>query len=239
MTDNTLKRLNILEETLRKASDRIRGGKRTDRPSKLSTKDAMYAISSLLNDANISPEAKKALAGVHKTLSDRAQRENVSQMSSSTKPIELGAAGKAKEQEKAAEQGKVQEWLETNQPKQIKELGHGGQYEADQQPAARPKSTSQITGPVKERMGTGEGIAVPDKNYGAALDVQRKLKEKEASVRAGKGPEAVIRVPGRLHDDDIVNELMKLKTTLPKEHHDHIDKEIGNRLSEIGTKEGA
>ena len=233
---DALEKLNAIEEKLRKASDRIKSGKRTNRNTKISTAEAMNAIKSLMASEGLSHETKSALKNMSKQLGERAEKERIAAMSANSKPIELGARGKAAVEAKQQMRDQIAEHVSQQPPKQIKELGNAAEYEASQQPAARPKTSGQMTGPVRARMATGEGIAVPDREFGANLDFQRQLKEKEEKLKTAKGPEAVIRVPKRYHEDDQVNTMMELKNHVDPQHHAEIDSDINKRLSEIGKK---
>lgn len=228
-----LQRLESVVEKLRKASDRIKSAKRSKKDTNITSAEAVKALKQLMDNPNLSHTARKNLQNAHKAMSERAEKERIAAMSRNSKPLVLGEAGKQKAEAKQKLRDDVAAHVEANAPTQIKELGNKEQYEEAQKPAARPKTSGKMTGPVRERMATGEGIAVPDKQYGAALDMQRQMKEKEAQIKAAKGPAEVIHVPKRYHDDDQVNEMMKLKSTLPEEHHAEIDQHINKRLSEL------
>lgn len=63
------------------------------------------------------------------------------------------------------------------------------------QQTMRSKAAGKLSGPVKQAMATGEGIAIPDKSYGAALDTQQKLKTAQEKIDAESKPVETIRVP--------------------------------------------
>lgn len=227
-------RLLAIEEKLKKASDRIKTGKRIKKEdANISTKDAIQAIKSIMSNPGLSSAARKNLTNVHKHLTEKSKKEEVAAMSAKGKPLELGQASKQAAEKKQQLRDQIAEHVKNNSPTIVKELGNKAQYQTDQKVGARPRSTASLTGPVKERMATGEGIAIADKQFGAALDAQRQLKEKENKIKESKGPSEVITVPKRYHEDDTINELMRLKSTIDPKHHPEIDKHISIRENEI------
>jgi hypothetical protein len=228
-----LKRLDAIQEKLQKASDRIKSGKRSKKDTAVTHVEALRALKQLMDNPNLSHSARKNLQSAHKLMSEKIDKERALASAKNSKPIDLGAAGKAKAEAKQKLRDDIATHVESNAPTQIKELGHEKQYLAAQEPQARPKSTASMSGPVKERMATGEGITVADRAYGATLDMQRQMKEKEAQIKAAKGPSEIVHIPKRYHEDDEVNEMMKLKATLPEEHHADIDAHISNRLNQL------
>ncbi len=241
-------------EELAKASDRIKNAQRIKEAqgkknptSELKTEDVHRALAQLLKDPNIPASARKHLTQMHKDMKAKAEKEYsmaAAKREGYVPGLEPGKASKEKAEKEAATQAKIDEHLKTHTPKQIKELGHESQYLEDvNNPKMRSKSAEKLTGGVRQRLGTGEGLAVRDKAFGQNLDFQRKLKAKEAELKA-KAPAEVIRVPGNPapeipeehKNDDVVSNLMNLRGTLS--HPDHlsaVDTEIGNRIKELSS----
>jgi hypothetical protein len=237
---------NQLFEELMKASDRIKSAKRVSGDKTLSAKDVHKAVGELLKDPNIPSEARKHLTRVHKDMKLKADREDIArqQKDANYKPLEIGQASKEKADKETATQSKVDEWMSNNQPKQVKELGHAEQYEQDvNNPKMRSKSAEKLTGGVKQRLATGEGLAVRDKTFGQNLDLQQRMKTKEAKMKAAKGPEVINvkanpapQISDEHAKDSIVSNLMDLRNSLS--HPDHVsavDTEIGNRVKELSS----
>lgn len=239
-------------EELAKASDRIKNAQRIkdaqgkkNPTSEMKAEDVHRALAQLLKDPSIPAGARKHLTQMHKEMKHKAEMEYAlaATKRAGYKALDPGQASKDKAQKEAETQAIVDKHLETHEPKQIKQLGHEKQYIEDTtNPKLRSKSAEKLSGGVKNKLATGEGIAVRDKTYGQNLDFQRKLKEKEAQVRA-KNPE-VIRVQGNPPPqipeehagDDVISNLSKLRSTLS--HPDHlsaVDSEISNRVKELSS----
>jgi hypothetical protein len=233
-----------LLEDLKKASDRIKYGKKKDLSSKdLSPHHVKAGLQALLSSADLKPEAKAQLkqmiAHIEGQIATGQMRDKGQEQ---LKPHELGERAASRNPNKEMQQHKIKEWLETNKPKEIKQLGHEKQYQEDvNNPKLRSRAAQGTSSGVKDKL-MGENIAIRDKKYGQALDLQRKIKDKEKQLKAGKGPESVITVKGGIaitdeHKNDVeINNLQKLKAISPIEHHPHIDDEIKTRISSLNLQ---
>jgi uncharacterized protein (UPF0147 family) len=236
-------------EELAKASDRIKNAKRTKNPNaEMKAEDVHRALAQLLKDPSIPSSARKQLTQVHNDMKAKAEKEYAlaaTKRAGYVAGINPGQAAKDRAAKEAETQAVIDKHLETHEPKQIKELGHEKQYIEDTtNPKLRSKATEKLTGGVKQRLATGEGLAVRDKTFGQNLDLQRKLKEKEAQVRASKGPSEIIHIkankgpeiPEEHVGDAVIGELTKLRGTLS--HPDHlsaVDGEISNRIKDLSS----
>lgn len=237
------------EEALIKAKDRIKSGIRSEKNA-INSKDIYDALTTLIKDPKISSSARRQFISAQKQYEKRAAKEDVAKqvaMSPKAQNFVPGAAAAEAQQKQEEQQGKVEGWLDQNDPKEIKELGHAKQYKQDtENPKMRSKSVDKITSGVRNRLATGEGLTVRDKQYGANLDAQAKLKAAEQKLVQQKGPASVIRVPGEQPqippqhaNDPKIKAMMNLRNSVADpEHHKLIDKEIHTHIASLSNPLG-
>lgn len=226
--------MNTVEEILEKASSRIKNAKRVTGKKNVTDDDVATAIKSLLSSPHLSQAAKKQLKSVHEQAKSAAQKTKIKQESERLGDLKVDEVADKKKQEKADIRDKIKQHAEEKGVTQIKRIGG-----EEPKQVQRSKSAEKLTGGVKRRLATGEGIAIRNKTYGQALDAQRKLKENMQQIKEAKGPE-IIRasgapeIPDEHADDPTVVALMDARSKAPsQEHQKVIDEHINDHISKL------
>ena len=172
-------------------SDRIKSGKRKNADPHEKIRTALQKLTMILNDPSVSRASKSTLKEIHKdltrqaeTLGIQAEAERIGKpkyVTSDEAPI--SAEAEAKQAKRDEHKQKMQEWEAAGQPgkQTIKELGHKDQMERDIEQHSS-KQAGKLSGSPRQRLATGEDVAVPSKSFGRQLDEQRKIKNAEAAA---------------------------------------------------------
>ena len=184
--------MNLTEEELAKAADRIKSGIRKKKDTTLSTTDMHNAVTKLLNNAKgLTPDSINQLKQLHQHLSWQKHKESVQKEIDKdyVKNRDSEKAARANAEAKQDAKAKIAAHVEQNKPTNIERTGGTKPVQE-----MRSRAAGKLTDGVKHKLATGEGITVRSKNYGKGLDAQKKLEEKAQRIKDVKGADT-IRVP--------------------------------------------
>lgn len=227
--------MNIIKEILEKASDRIKRGVRTNNSKKVTAEEAQNTLKTLLARKDLNPDVKKKLQTALDKEPFRQAKLKEQAADMEAKGITAKQLQEKQLKREADDKKALQAHLETNEPEVYQRGGKAPEQ------TMRSKSAEKLSGGVKRKMATGEGIAVRDKKFGEALDFQRRLKSAEQQMQDSQKPDTIRvsnapEIPEEHKNDPTVKALLHSKTlTDNPDHHEIINDHINQHLSSLSS----
>ena len=222
-------------------------------------KDEAKEVEALLNNPSLSSAAKRKLKSIHKehvaqqvkarkqgnakigglvTVADKNNPISAEKWKGDSKKLksdkELQEAGSKEVKQRQKTKEEIQRYVDEGG--EVEEYERGGK--APEQ-TMRSKSAEKISGGVKRKLATGEGIAVRDKAYGESLDSQARLKREIQRQQDAKKPDVINvsnapEIPEEHANDPVISQLMGARAKATKQEHvDVIDDHINQHVSKL------
>lgn len=172
------------------ASDRIKGGSRTKIERKPDHQGAAKKVKELLNDKSLSPTMRAHLTKLHGHLQSSGEKEKLTTVKGKSLD-ERVAERKVDDDNKKTESAQVKAHVEAKGAKVSTP-----QKSPETPQTMRDKPGSKLSGGVKQKLATGEGISIRDTKYGQGLDTAKKLKTASDKYKQANKPVEIIRAPG-------------------------------------------